>query len=76
MTPVKIDNHIAPPCSVKSGKRSKYPFADMQVGESFAVSLDERANLRNILSGWKNRHPGWDYATRSDGEFFRIWRTA
>lgn len=58
------------------GRRGKYPFAKLNIGESFAVSLAQGENARAAAGVWKQRHPGWDYCTRKSAAEYRIWRIA
>jgi hypothetical protein len=58
---------------------SKYDFAGMPIGASFAVSIKKSKTAQVAASQYKSRHPGWDYASRTvteDGVAkYRIWRT-
>lgn len=50
-----------------------YPFAEMEVGDSF-FAADKNANqLQNAASHWRKRM-GWKFKTRTEGEGARIWR--
>ena len=63
----------------------KYPFAEMQVGDSFFVpGGDVRNRLSVAISAWKKSHPGDDFTTRKGAvagdrtelvQGFRVWRT-
>lgn len=71
MEDIKIDKGIPVP-----GPRYRWPFAKMEVGDSFTVGKGAATDLRNGASRWKARHPGWEYLTRKEGDRVRFWRTA
>jgi hypothetical protein len=56
--------------------RSKYPFAVMNVGESFKADT-KPASLRSAATAYAKREGGTvKFAVRSEGEGSRIWRVA
>lgn len=63
-----------------SGAKSKYPFAQMAVGESFEIVGEKQLqNVRNASSKYATNHPEYRFATRAMGEkdgqkVFRVWR--
>ena len=57
-------------------RRSKYPFSDMEVGDSFLV--DESGNhaaARNAATGYGQRHD-MKFSSRTTVAGLRIWRVA
>ncbi len=58
-----------------SSRRGKYPFAEMQIGESVLVAGVKKGNLRNILKTLCERK-GVKTEMRACGDGFRVWRTA
>lgn len=63
--------------------RSKYPFADMEVGDSFLVEWDKIRNkdrFQSYLAGssymWRKRHDrnDWKFTTRATESGVRVWR--
>jgi len=53
---------------------NKYPWADMEVGDSFFVVTDKIANFkRNVYA--KNRN-GKEFTACAEGDGCRVWRTA
>lgn len=66
---IKIEKGI----SIPTGK-NKYPFAEMQVGESFAVPLSMKNNVRTNLNQFKLRHKDFSFATRANDKEVRVWR--
>jgi hypothetical protein len=80
-----------PPRTYGTGAATKYPFAEMRVGDSFAVSLSDYAGrgktptteriqtaLSNSARNYaKMRDPRFKFATRKvDAATIRIWRIA
>ena len=57
-------------------KLSKYPFPQMQVGDSFAYPCGLRS-AQHITARANSRFPGRTYVSRltEDGQQVRIWRT-
>lgn len=53
--------------------RSKYPFKEMGVGDSFAVPREEVAAVRNAAAQYGYR-TGYIMSVRKDGDGFRCWR--
>lgn len=54
---------------------SKYPFATMEVGDSFAVKGDEAFKARASAYQYGRRF-NQKYSVRKNGVGYRIWRTA
>jgi len=75
---VIIDTNIPLPKSKRGGGSiRKWPFDEMEIGESFAVPTEvlfKRA--RSAASLYKKKvGSGWNYAARAQGAGGRIWRT-
>ena len=68
---MKIEKNIPAPKS-----RSKYPFREMEVGNSF---WSDNANIRSIATR-AGKRLGYAFSTRAelngDVKGFRVWRTA
>jgi len=65
--------------ATKPGRKILYPFAQMEVGDSFVVTGDAKKILsaKAGASKWKSQNPGWDYGTSKVAQNeVRIWRTA
>lgn len=60
----------------KCGVITRYPFADMKVGDSFFVKggLKETYNLRTAASYFAIRHPGYKFSVRAVDGGCRVWR--
>jgi len=69
-----IDSNIPLPSARGMGRR-KYPFADLKLGQSFAVDIADRYRLNNSACGFKRAHPEYDFTVRDmkDGTA-RVWR--
>jgi len=63
---------VPPP---KSGRYAKYPFAKMDIGDSFFAS-EHPTKVRPAASWWANRHAGFKFQTRKEGDGVRVWRVA
>lgn len=60
------------------GYREKYPFNDMEPGDSFVIDAKQAAKVRNAIYSRKNRAAGqedWTVRKVSD-EQYRVWRIA
>lgn len=67
-----------------AGAKSKYPFGEMEVGESFEIVGEKNLqNVRNALTKYQSSHDGYKFATRAQGEreengakvkVYRCWR--
>lgn len=68
----QIDKNIPPPTS--GGLRAQYPFAEMDVGNSFRVEgLVKGMHARNEAYKY-GRTTGKKFTGRTDGDGIRIWR--
>jgi hypothetical protein len=81
---IKIDKGVPIPTTYRSGT-CPYPFAEMGVGDSFAipVPLGEQpkvvaGRIRARVEWWKKQAPGFHAAIRveQDGKAVRCWRVA
>lgn len=62
-----------------TGKKALYPFADMNVGDSFVFPLKNRGNVDTAASRYKRGHSEWNYTTRlvpPEKTHCRFWRIA
>jgi hypothetical protein len=51
----------------------RYPFAQMEVGDSFVVPRSERHRVDNAAA-WYRKRRGHRYTRRTLGDTVRIWR--
>lgn len=73
-TKFKIEKNIP----LKHGRSRKYPFGDMEVGDSFLVNIkndpkNDRHNLSSTASYFGIRN-NKKFSVRKDGDGFRVWR--
>ena len=80
-----IETDVPTPASQRwGGINQKYPWEDMNAGDSFEVPLNGKTgtqlqrNLHNAAYGWALRHHLLDakFSTRQTEDGVRIWRTA
>ena len=73
----KIEAGIAIPSAnrYKGGRKSKYPFADLKVGESFLVPSKTTMSFGATVQTARKR-TGFTFTTRNVDGGVRIWRTA
>lgn len=72
----KIDKNIAVPENVKLGRKTKYPFGELRIGESFFVNKSHRS-FPNVAISYGQRN-GKEFRVQRAKEKgkngFRIWR--
>ena len=72
----EIEKGIPVPPRVYRGRVSKYPFANMEVGESFLVEATP-AKAASLATAAGRRRPGWKFISRKvDETHARVWRVA
>lgn len=69
---IEIEHNVPVP----SSHNSKYPFAEMQVGDSFTVPNEQCASVAGSATNWGDRQtPAVRFTTRRiDEKSVRIWR--
>lgn len=71
-----IESNIPAPTSRHSGW-SKYPYAQMKVGDSFAVDGASRDLVANSACAFVRRHQKkWRFSVRKTSTGYRCWRIA
>lgn len=72
---MKIEKNI--PVPSPHAAREKYPFHQMEIGDSFVVPVDRRTAASAACTWYKKKH-GMRFVTRTteDGKFVRVWRIA
>lgn len=59
-----------------SGDQSRrYPFPDMEVGDSFAIPPEQAIRIRTAANNWGKLN-GRKFSTRKHGGGYRVWRIA
>lgn len=70
----KIEKYVPVPAP---RRYSRYPFGDMEVGDSIVVNASKADSYRAANSAYNyGRAHGKKFAARHDGSGLRIWRTA
>jgi hypothetical protein len=73
MTEIKIEKGVPIP---ERNQTTKYPWADMLVGDSFFIEGDRsklRSSLSRIMANQRLRR-GHRYSMRSSSDGIRVWR--
>jgi hypothetical protein len=73
----EIEDNVPAP----DGSQTKYPWAQMESGQSIKVPIEEGKSaedmsraLYNNARDWLGRNrPGWKPRTRREGNFIRVW---
>jgi hypothetical protein len=71
VSPIERD---VPTPGPRNGNLRRYPFGDMEPGDSFTVPADRMLSARAAASRFQQSHQGWQFVTRIEGERARIWR--
>lgn len=69
MDEIKIDKGIPLPGESR-GRKRKYPWADMLIGDSFFTRIKSRKGFHTNA-----KRAGIKITTRKEAEGFRVWRT-
>lgn len=70
MNEIKIEKGVPVP---SPPMRAKYPFKDMEVGDSFFVSSEYIDKVRSSAASYARAH-GMKFTTRQEGDGLRVWR--
>lgn len=72
MSKFKIQNDVAIPSIVRV---SSYPFAEMNIGDSFEVDAALGHNVRSAAHQFSKSHAGYKFTTRkTSAGGMRVWR--
>ena len=69
-TEIRVVHGIEPPIAREV---YAYPYAQMEVGDSFSVPVGAYRKVLNANTRASKRL-GWKFSARREGEFVRIWR--
>lgn len=70
----KIEKNVEIPGGAGSvGVRNRYPFPDMEVGDSFFVPGEQGSKAGPAAHTWGRVH-GRKFMTQKEGDGVRIWR--
>lgn len=68
------------PVPARKGGRaggSKYPFATMEIGQSFLVDSETKiGTIRSAVGAFTKTHKGYRFAIRQTDDGVRVWRVA
>ena len=70
--PMKTDNNTNHPGLPVGGRPPKYPWRDLDIGQSFFVDAVRSVPQQAYLAG---RRLGRTFITRREDNGFRVWRT-
>jgi hypothetical protein len=71
----KIEKGVPLPLPRRPRRLAKYPFANLQVGDSFLVpGFSKNGQISGSLANWAKAHPEWRFATRKVEGGLRVWR--
>jgi len=73
MEEIVVEKGIPLPTGARA---AKYPFASMEVGDSFVVAGSSKQLARSHALNYKKLNPGWNYRTRTTSDGMRIWRVS
>lgn len=74
---MRIEKNVpAPSGKTTRGRKSKYPFAHMEVGDSFTVTISEGAYVVGSAAGAYGRRHNKKFTTRVAGGLARVWRVS
>lgn len=73
---IVIRSDVPLPKRAAVGRRrgSKYPFGELDVGQSFFMDVKPAA-MRSALAIYKKKNPDRKFAVRADGTGASVWRT-
>jgi len=72
---IKIEKGIPVAAHGNGGKLTKYPFAEMEVGDSFLFPR-ELVDAGSRLFHWNRKFPDRKFVSRHTPEGIRCWRVA
>jgi hypothetical protein len=73
----EIQTNIPLPSSAKGSRGSKYPFARMHIGDSFAVDSGVAATtIRSAVGAFCKTHKNHKFVVREIDGAVRVWRIA
>lgn len=75
---IKIEKNI--PIPSNTTKRSKYPFIDMKIGDSFFITTDHNPEHTRkrvaAAASMFSKERGWRFKTQVSQQGVRVWRIA
>ena len=78
---MKIDKGLELPDKQSGGRETKYPYKELEVGDSYLVKLkkyskSKHASISSAAAQWVKRNElDWKFTVRKVDEGIRVWRT-
>lgn len=72
---IEIEKGIPMPERSKTGRKGKYPFSEMEVGDSFFLDDKTQKSVASTVTSARKKF-GFTFAARDEDTGVRIWRTA
>ena len=70
---MKIEKGV-PVCDPRRWHKTKYPWGDMESGDSIHFKTDKTASIRTTAYRWiKTNKPTWHLVSRSTEDGIRLW---
>jgi hypothetical protein len=70
----KIEKNVAVPASVRTGGKSKYPWNEMDVGDSFFVPGAKVETFYTLTATQNKKDAGRRFIARKVDDGVRVWR--
>jgi hypothetical protein len=76
MSDIEIEKGVAipPPAPKHNGKKHRYPFAQMEVGDSFVVPLEKHQSIAGAISMINYYGRYGQFTKRYMPDHIRVWR--
>ena len=72
---IQIEKNIPVNKFLKRSRSHKYPFRELEVGDSFYVALSEQEiNVLRVLAWRFSKQTGWRFVTKKVDSGVRVWR--
>lgn len=71
----EIEKDVPAPVRERAGRPTKYPFAQMQPGDSIFMPGAKTAPM-SVIAKHKAQNPGQKFATQKEEGGMRVWRIA
>lgn len=84
MSDFTLEKNVPIPAALRAGRKSKYPWASMEVGDSFFVPGGKESTMSSARLVAQRRHEGCKFEVREVQELdedggavtgLRVWRT-
>ena len=71
---IKIQQGIPLQPKQRKGVNTKYPFAQLKLGDSFALPRKFASALGQATAKARKQHPRMKLVMRTNGKYARVWR--